>query len=99
MKKALIFSSLILFVIASCKKSDQASNAPAGNPSGSVQFNVKKDVILQLVNAARTTGCTCGTTVMPPVTPVTWNEQLGKAAVFAGKKSLFFPLPTGYSGR
>ena len=25
------------------------------------------------------------------------EEQLGKAAVFAGKKSLFFPLPTGYS--
>lgn len=80
MKKALIFSTLIIFVVVSCKKSDQASNESAGNPTGSVKFNVNKDVILQLVNAARTTGCTCGTTVMAPVTPVTWNDQLGKAA-------------------
>jgi uncharacterized protein YkwD len=80
MKRVLIFSSLLLFVVASCKKSDQASNGSTGNPTGSVQFNVKKDVMLQLVNAARTTGCTCGSTVMPAVTPVSWNDLLGKAA-------------------
>jgi len=32
------------------------------------------------VNALRSTGCTCGTTYMPPVPPVKWNNILATAA-------------------
>ena len=28
----------------------------------------------------RKTGCNCGSTVMPPVAAVTWNDKLAKAA-------------------
>jgi len=36
--------------------------------------------MLQLINQQRAKGCTCGTTVMPAVAPLTWNDLLGKAA-------------------
>jgi len=35
---------------------------------------------LQLVNDVRKKGCICGSTVMPPVGVVAWNDQLAKAA-------------------
>lgn len=45
-----------------------------------ISYNVNIDVMLGLVNGARAKGCTCGTTVMPPVPALTWNELLAKAA-------------------
>ncbi len=36
--------------------------------------------ILQQINRVRVRGCNCGTTYMPPVSPVVWNEQLATAA-------------------
>lgn len=35
---------------------------------------------VKAVNALRTEGCKCGTTKMPPVTPISWNDQLAEAA-------------------
>jgi len=41
---------------------------------------LNKSTLLQLVNNVRKTGCTCGTTSMPPVAVVIWNDELAKAA-------------------
>jgi uncharacterized protein YkwD len=79
--RLLLVLSLFVFVI-SCKKD---STAPEGNPdetppAPTIVYNINKDLMLQLINDARTKGCTCGSTVMPPVAAVTWNDQLAKAA-------------------
>ena len=39
-----------------------------------------KDEFLTLINRTRKTGCTCGNTYMPPALPITWNDDLEKAA-------------------
>lgn len=52
-----------------------------GGTTGSVSNNLDKTVMLNLVNAARTSGCNCGATYMQPVKPVSWNDKLEQAAV------------------
>ncbi len=81
--KSRLLTSLILFIfLFSCKKEtvspDGSSDGTGGG--GSVVYNLNKDQILQLVNDARQKGCTCGSTVMPAVPVLTWNDQLAKAA-------------------
>ena len=76
--RILLFISLILLVY-SYQKEDISSHPETGS-GGDVVFNLNKTTMLQLVNDVRHTGCTCGTTAMPPVAPVTWNDQLAKAA-------------------
>jgi uncharacterized protein YkwD len=39
-----------------------------------------KNELLSRLNAYRTSGLTCGTEVMPPTTPVVWDETLQQAA-------------------
>jgi uncharacterized protein YkwD len=39
-----------------------------------------KKEFLELINRTRQKGCNCGLTVMPPVPPLTWNDDLEKAA-------------------
>lgn len=76
----LLLASLLVF---SCKKNDFVINNNSGNGNnntGNTSFNVNKTELLQLVNDVRTKGCTCGTTVMPAVGTVIWNDQLAKAA-------------------
>jgi hypothetical protein len=63
---------LISTLLFSCKKTDVVvdnSNANNGNNNNdnSIAYNVNKAAILQLVNDVHEKGCTCGTTVMPPV--------------------------------
>ena len=41
--------------------------------------------MLGLINAARQTGCTCGTTIMPPVPVLAWNEKLSTVAYLHSK--------------
>jgi len=77
-----ILLTCILF--SSCKKTEvivdnSTSNNNTGNNSDKV-YNVNKSTLLQLVNDVRRKGCMCGTTEMPPVGAVTWNDQLAKAA-------------------
>jgi len=74
----LLFIS-ISFLVYSCQKEDISSNSET-TTGGDFVFNLNKTTLLQLVNDVRQKGCTCGTTVMPSVTPVTWNDQLAKAA-------------------
>lgn len=74
------------FLFSSCKKTDVVvdnSNSTGNNNNSSnsnVVYNVNKATMLQLVNDVRQKGCTCGTTVMPPVGVVAWNDQLAKAS-------------------
>lgn len=67
MKKILKFSILLCLIFYGCKKSQI--------PSKDVQQEM-----LNAVNVLRTTGCTCGTTYMPPVPVVKWNDKLQIAA-------------------
>ena len=81
--KSRLLTSLILFIfLFSCKKEtvspDGSSDGTGGG--GSMVYNLNKDQILQLVNDARQKGCTCGSTVMPAVPVLAWNDQLAKAA-------------------
>jgi uncharacterized protein YkwD len=43
--------------------------------------NLDKAKLLELVNNLRKQGCKCGNKKMPAVGPVTWNEELAKAAL------------------
>jgi uncharacterized protein YkwD len=89
MKNRLILSLFLFLAAASCKKetvdpegggNTGGTGGTGGTGSGSVVYNLNKDLMLQLVNEARQKGCTCGTTVMPAVPAVTWNDLLAKAA-------------------
>ena len=77
---------LVPILFFSCKKTDVVvdnSNTNGNNNNNNnnnVVYNVNKATLLQLVNDVRKKGCTCGTTVMPPVGAVVWNDQLAKAA-------------------
>ncbi len=81
---ALLFSSVLIY---SCTKTDipvnDQTNPGSTNNGGStatVVYNVNKAKLVELVNSVRKTGCNCGSTAMPPVAAVTWNDKLGKAA-------------------
>jgi uncharacterized protein YkwD len=44
------------------------------------QNKVDRTALLRLVNGLRTRGCNCGETAMPPVSAISWNGTLEKAA-------------------
>jgi uncharacterized protein YkwD len=72
---------LALFVfIFSCKKDNVPADAGSTGSGGSIVYNVNKSTLLQLVNNVRKSGCTCGSTIMPAVAAVAWNDLLAKAA-------------------
>lgn len=77
----LVLIVCVSFGIFSCQKDNGSENIPVGtNPTGNPSGTVNQAVLLQLVNNVRQTGCTCGTTIMPPVAAITWNDQLSTAA-------------------
>lgn len=53
---------------------------PACRKENHVERNVKSDM-LTAVNALRQSGCTCGSTQMPAVKPLMWNDTLALAAL------------------
>lgn len=69
----MLFLSLLLTLVAS----HDSTPVSAGSP---VLPAVNKTVLLQLVNTARKKGCHCGETYYAPAPPLTWNDQLEKAA-------------------
>lgn len=72
---------MVLLGLYSCQKEDTSTKIPPDpNPSGAPGATVNKTTLLQLVNDIRQAGCTCGSTVMPPVPPVAWNDLLATAA-------------------
>jgi len=83
--KIMKFSLYILLigtVLYSCRKEDTVTEQPKpGGDTTTTDSTVNESTILALVNNVRKTGCTCGTTAMPAVAPVTWNILLEKAAL------------------
>jgi len=53
----------------------------ATGSNGTVATGLDNVAMLKMVNNVRSTGCTCGTTVMPAVAPLTWNNVLAAAAL------------------
>lgn len=84
MGRFLFLIGFVALFFFSCKKSDVEGSNPNnnnnGNNTGDIVYNVNKATLLQLVNDVRSKGCTCGTTVMPAVGSLEWNDQLAKAA-------------------
>ncbi len=78
MKNASLLLLVFFFLlIYSCKKTDALAGSNPDEGS-SVTYNINKANLLSLVNNIRKQGCTCGSTMMPPVAAVLWNDQLGK---------------------
>ena len=88
MRRILSITTILSILIFSCTKkdvpADDNSGSNGGNNNGgsnsAVVYNVNKATILELINNVRKAGCNCGSTVMPPVSEVSWNDQLAKAA-------------------
>lgn len=80
MKSSIPLIGLALCLALSCKKSSTTEPEITKDPVMTVQTNLNNEVMLKLVNDTRAAGCNCGTTVMPPVPTLTWNNQLAAAA-------------------
>ena len=88
LQRSLSIIAILSVLVFSCKKKDlpainETANTGSGGNSGSIPsivYNVDKTKILQLVNNVRQTGCNCGSTSMPPVAAVVWNDKLANAA-------------------
>jgi uncharacterized protein YkwD len=94
MKRIVYLAICITISFTSCKK-DAATVNPASkdtintssttNPttgsSTTINTNIDNAAMLKLVNDIRAAGCTCGTTVMPAVASLTWNDILASAAL------------------
>lgn len=68
------FSTLLLF-ITGCTKSEDNDLIPTEPAEPTTE-----EILLKLVNDARTTGCNCGNTPYPAVPAVTWSDLLEDAA-------------------
>jgi len=73
---------------ASCQKNSSEVTPKTKNDTtttstvkSNVTTNLDNTTMLKMVNVVRATGCTCGTTAMPPVAPLTWNDVLASAAL------------------
>ncbi|MFT3705861.1 MAG: CAP domain-containing protein [Agriterribacter sp.] len=82
-RPCLFLPVMLCFVFLSCKKTDVSTDtdtAPTEVQKPDFAYNVKAGVLLDMVNQVRAAGCNCGSTFMPPVSALTWNDELGKAA-------------------
>lgn len=74
---------LLLFTF-SCNKEDIASGVKGSNPADGqkpdIAYNLNAGAMLDMVNKTRVSGCICGTTAMPAVAALAWNDLLAKAA-------------------
>ena len=73
-----MFALLIALALFSCAKPEaEALPADPAIAEGSPGFESQ---MLAEVNALRRQGCRCGSRQMPPVPPLSWNNQLAQAA-------------------
>ena len=93
MKKHPVLVVIICLILSFtfCKKIEPvidltpgSTQTPAGKKSPPVNVNTdksnfKKEFLTQ-INAIRAQGCNCGNKPMPPVPPLSWNDQLESAA-------------------
>lgn len=83
MRLFLFLPVMLCCALLSCKKADipaDADPAPIEVQKPDFAYNVKAGELLDMVNQVRVSGCNCGSTFMPAVSPLTWNDELGKAA-------------------
>ncbi len=86
--KKLLFVTCVLLAVSCSKESTEPETEETSSPTtpgttagtNNLVYNVNKTTMLQLINDVRTKGCTCGSTVMPPVARLEWNDKLAKAA-------------------
>ncbi|MBA3674114.1 MAG: CAP domain-containing protein [Chitinophagaceae bacterium] len=83
-RNQLFIPGLFIFCFFSCQttkviptSSPRSASSVASSSSAS---SVNKILLTQLINDVRQTGCKCGTTYMPPVPIIMWNNQLETAA-------------------
>ncbi|MDN3586747.1 CAP domain-containing protein [Pedobacter aquatilis] len=84
---SLVLLSAAPFII-SCEKNSKIlpeKEVIPVNPGTLVSTGLNNELLLKLVNDVRTKGCNCGTTVMPPVAALTWNNLLAAAALTHSK--------------
>lgn len=85
MKQGIFPAIAILFFLTSCKKADISvdqtqTDLPAEVQKPDFAYNVKAATLMDMVNQVRTNGCNCGSTFMPPVAALVWNDKLAQAA-------------------
>lgn len=75
---------VLMCIVFSCSKNDIKTDLneqkPAEGQKPDIAYNVNAALILDMVNNVRAKGCTCGTTAMPAVPTLTWNDLLARAA-------------------
>ncbi len=69
--RSILFIFILIFSFQACELADV-------NKADVVQIDKKK--LLDLVNDLRKKGCDCGSTYMPPVDKLEWNDELERAA-------------------
>jgi len=82
MKKYYILLFGLAISFYACKKNTDSTSA---NGKTTVATNLNNDLMLKLVNEKRASGCNCGTTAMPPVAALSWNDLLASAALSHSK--------------
>ncbi|HEY4195301.1 MAG TPA: CAP domain-containing protein [Mucilaginibacter sp.] len=90
MMKRLIYPVMCAAIcFASCKKNSvdpaKTTDTTSTPVVSTVNTGLDNTAMLKLVNDTRAAGCTCGTTVMPPVSPLKWNDVLATAALSHSK--------------
>lgn len=87
MKKTLLLFALLIAGLTGCKLDDGTVIYPEPEPDENITVvtNLDNELILKLVNDKRIVGCNCGTTFMPPVPALKWNNLLASAAAVHSK--------------
>ncbi len=79
-----LWGMVLMCIIFSCSKNDIKTDLneqkPAEGQKPDIAYNVNATLMLDMVNNVRAKGCTCGTTAMPAVPALTWNDLLARAA-------------------
>ena len=77
-----LFLLVVVTMFFSCSKEiDHISNpAPNNADMAPTNSNINRQVLLNLVNSYRSSGCNCGSEYYPPVAEVRWNNTLEHAA-------------------
>ncbi len=59
---------------------DDNNNPPSTNHVPQPADNVDQNIILNIVNQYRSSGCQCGNTFYPSVPPLNWSDKLGQSS-------------------
>lgn len=79
--KKLVFGLGLFLISAACSVSQPVIQKQEPVSSSTVRVVDFQKEFLKQINKAREAGCKCGSTYMPPVQPLTWNNQLQMAAL------------------